>query len=176
MNGVYSALEARANEFTGLRVPEEEIARLRQVIPPGPLDWLLLVFARFPICGVRMAFSIDPRGLAREPRSGFPGTYESNVDHDFAWMRPDHVLFHVLESAAGPAAFHAGFLPVGESVFGGDPYFIRFSESACEAVLYRVYYDWIEPDSPVPVPSEAFAIVARSLEDVIKVAAINYKG
>lgn len=170
MLAIYRALKARRNELAGQLAAEDEVGRLADRLGASGLDALLSIYRELPVCNNTLAFTVDAEGVAYEPDSSFMEDYDPDREHEFYWMPPAHVLFEIIEAFSGPAAFAAGFVPIGSCTMGGDPYFLKYPIQAHDTGLYEVYYDWIDPQGSVPVPPQASKMVASSMAQVISVA------
>lgn len=178
MQGVLSAITLRAPEFANAKrshyADPKEIDELGKRLNSSVFDPLLTIYRELPICGVTFQFTVNDEGLPGSPRPDFMGDdYNSDTEHELVWMTPGHILFALHEAIAGPPIFAVGFLRIGNCSLGGDGYFIRFTHATdMDAPLYRVYYDWIDPDRPIAVPLQALKLVSHSLAKTIEVASI----
>ena len=87
---------------------------------------------------------MNSAGIPAGPRTN--SEYDSEYDHEFGWIRPQHIIEEIDESHCGRLVLAAGYFPIGLCVFGGDAYFIRPFGDEPELTLYKLYYDWINPD------------------------------
>lgn len=174
MKKLHDILTSRAGELInakGYVADPKELEALARRLKPPLFD--RLTYWRLPVCDVLFQFAANSAGIPQPPSSDFMEDYDADIGHGLVWMPPEHVLFELTEAVAGPPAFQAGFLPIGHCVMGGDGYFIRYDQATgWDVPLYQVYYDWIDPDAPVPVPEDALHLVSHSLAEVIAVASI----
>jgi hypothetical protein len=165
MRSCVETLVARAKDICGTIARAGEIRELRMLAPKAAIDLLASIYESFPVSGMRVVFCTDMAGRVRAPCKG---DEEADGYHQFYWATPSQIADEMNNSRPGPSIQAAGYVLIGLSVFGGDPYFIRAHDKApSDAVLYRVYYDWIDPDDPTPIVPEATALVATRLSDVL---------
>ena len=170
MIAIHDALKARRDELAGQPASEDEVERLVNRLNTPALDTLLSIYRELPVSNSTLQFTVDAKGVAYQPDSSFMEDYDPDREHELLWMSPAQILFDITESFAGPAAFAAGFVPIGNPTSGGDPYFLRYPAQAGDTGLYEVYYDWIDPNDDTPVPPEGSRMVASSMAQVISVA------
>ena len=169
MERVYEAIKLREMELRGHFAGDKDIETLDRLLTGLNQKALIQIYLDFPICGATVSFSVAVDGAIGlyAPDSG--AEYDSDRDHEFYWMPVRHVIEELENAFLGPAVLRAGFVPIGHCCMGGDGYFVNLSEdSAGDPRLYRLYYDWVDPNAQDPVPKEAINLVASSLASVMR--------
>jgi hypothetical protein len=173
MNAIFEALRARTSDLKGYLATNDEVARLHQYINNAEHVILLEIYDTLPVCGMRVAFSVDVRGNPEPPGDDSNDDYEydSTRDHEFYWETPSQVLERIKHPCAGSAAFAAGFVPIGNCAYGGDDYFLgTVSSSKALVGLYEVYYDWYDANRHVLVMPDGVKLVTPAFSKALTVA------
>lgn len=164
MSKCITVLRGRSSEICGVSVDNAESAHLAHLSPTPITALLSRVYEGFPVCGMRVGFAADSTGRV------YIGEDDSDDYHEFYWQSPSQISDEMVASRVGPSVQAAGYVLVGKCAFGGDPYFLKESESPGDPSLYRIYYDWVDPEDPTPLVPEAVALVASRLSDVLTIA------
>jgi len=171
MDQILESLRERAGDLVGQMAGASEISRLAERLKKPEFAPLIRIYQEFPVCGMIVKFSVDPEGTVGPPNEECICEYDPDRDHEFDWVWPAQISQDIASSLAGPAAFLAGFVPIGMSTIGGDDYYLRLlTPRKAPVYLFQVYYDWYDADRGVLVMPEAVHLVCKSFADAIRVA------
>jgi len=171
MQEIYEALVSRRSELTGYLATQEEVVQIGKRLSRPEYAIVLRIYRELPVCGMIVRFIVDANKLAGPPVDEAVYEYDPDCDHEFDWATPKQIIDEIEDSLAGPAAFAAGFVPLGMCTRGGDGYFLRLlSPRKAPVHLFQVYYDWYDADRGVLVMPDAVSLVCDRVDQLLRVA------
>ncbi len=173
---IYDVLALRSSDLAGQLAFAEDVIHLERLLRGEWATPLIRVHRELRVGNIDLEVVIE-EGNPRTPGPDFRNVDDDFVreqEHALCWLSAASVVEGLLEFPGFQAAYRAGFVPIADCNFGGDPYFVRADEiAAARQSLWRIYLPGTDCDGENPVPEDALGFICDSLEDVIRVANIE---